>query len=111
MKYEKATDKELEKKLAKLTTIEEKGEYKILEFNGLWIGGECPKFCSSWDATMHLAVKHGLDIELAEEWLGNVGTITKHMQYGTDIQVDFTNTDNPLRSIVICLIKVLESKQ
>jgi len=67
-------------------------------------------YCTDWNATMPLAVDHGLDIELPTEILGGIGQITKYIAGDTDIMVEFVIGDNPLRAIVICLIKVLENK-
>ncbi|MBY8037769.1 hypothetical protein KW500_18515 [Vibrio fluvialis] len=108
--YETATDKELEQALSKLTITEENGEYKNLAHNGLWIGGDFPSYCTDWNATMPLAIEHGLDIELPIARLGGIGQITKYIAGNTDIMVDFVIGDNPLRAIVICLIKALEAK-
>lgn len=111
MNHYAATNEVLNNKLAELTIVEENGEHKHLLHSGLWIGSDCPNYCSDWNATMPIAVDQGLDIELPTEWLGNIGTITKNVEFGTDIQVDFSHKESSLRAIVICLIKVLESEK
>lgn len=118
MNYESATDKELEIRLTSLIYNLDGWEISPMGtmFFHCGIDGSgfyeqsVINYCTDWNATMPLAVEHGLDIELPTEWLGNHGTITKNIEFGTDIYVDFTSDDSPLRAIVICLIKVLESK-
>lgn len=68
-------------------------------------------FTSDWNATMPFAVEHGLDIELPIACLGGIGQITKYIEGDTDVMVDFAIGENPLRAIVICLIKALEQNK
>lgn len=125
MNYESATDFELNKRLLELTchpddTITDiyqhrlAGKLKLFSHAMFKVEG-CDdelsvNYCTDWNATMPLAVEHGLDIELPTELLGGIGQITKHIECNTDIMVEFVIGDNPLRAIVICLIKVLENK-
>jgi len=98
MNYENATNDDLEVKLAELIGMD--------SLNAL----NAPRYCTDWNATMPLAVEYGFDIELPIACLGGIGQITKYIAGDTDIMVDFVIGDNPLRAIVICLIKVLEAK-
>lgn len=112
--YETATDKELEQALSKLTITEENGEYKNLAHNGLWIGGDSPSYCSDWNATMPLAVEHGISAldcdgtyEVSYDYEAPVGAFGTDEMVSWHIEVDKSQV---LRAIVICLIKVLEAK-
>ncbi|AUR84303.1 NinX [Vibrio phage 1.052.A._10N.286.46.C3] len=67
-------------------------------------------FCNDWNATMPLAVERGVTlspsgrVELSE-WEASFGL-------NDDLQPEIEAwQENPLRAIVICLIKVLEANQ
>lgn len=120
MNHETATNEELELKLAKLTTIEESGEYKQLKHNGLWIGSDYPKYCTDWNVTMPLAVDYEISLLKANDGYTSLykwDWIDSHWSDDMDdLAVDgdefiFHADKDPLRAIVICLIKVLESKK
>ncbi|ENI4487183.1 hypothetical protein ABXZ88_003054 [Vibrio fluvialis] len=115
MNYETATNIELNFELARKLNLRpyknpEEGDDAVrVEFRNK-AGFKWIDFCTDWNATMPLAVEHGLDIELPIACLGGIGQITKYIEGDTDIMVEFVIGDNPLRAIVICLIKVLEAK-
>ena len=127
MNYETATDFQLEDRLADLVGYEpsdiekmvgsmvsamQQDEDPLVKRSVFGMkSSSSPNYCTDWNATMPLAVEHGLDIELPIACLGGIGQITKYIAGDTDIMVDFVIGYNPLRAIVICLIKVLESKQ
>ena len=65
------------------------------------------KFCSSWNATMPMAVEYGISsIKSHGEWEA-YGWV-----YGSKLAEPRVSAkgDDRLRAIVICLIKVLEAK-
>lgn len=75
--------------------------------------GVTPYFTTDWNATMPIAIQHGLDIELPDSNLGDTGTITKYKPNDTDVQVDFgpfCECKDPLRAVVICLIKFMDGE-
>lgn len=68
-----------------------------------------PSYCTDWNATMPLAVKYsvGVSKQSNELWMASNFDLS-NPAYGIHT---FHYDNNPLRAIVICLIKVLESKQ
>lgn len=135
MNYEEMTDFELNSKLAvllgmRVATVDDAPfnyhinqktpEQRLFEYhknypNTVWClkdGEPWEQYCFTldWNTTMPIAVKYGLSIELPDVRLGGVGTITYFIENSTDVSIDFKSKDNPLRAIVICLIKILEAE-
>lgn len=118
MNHEDMSDYTLNYKLTRLWMIEKFGvdrvrfdkSSKVFRVEGN--NGYCKikDYCTDWNATMPLAFEHGLSVEFPDSNLGGVGQITKYMEGATDIETHLKSSDNPLRAIVICLIKVLEAK-
>ncbi|MBY7923734.1 hypothetical protein [Vibrio fluvialis] len=105
--YETATDRELELALCKLLNVHNDDESFFENENLI----NCrPNYCTDWNATMPMAVEHGVclksPIKANKMWLaiwnewGGIWT-------PNELQV---KSESPLRAIVICLIKVLEAK-
>lgn len=59
-------------------------------------------YCTDWNATMPLAVEHKVSI---------IPSIKEDYYRAIPVIGGAVHSKNPLRAIVICLIKVLESKQ
>lgn len=79
-------------------------------------------YCTNWQCAMPLAVEHGIsmmktnDKGYGEIWVcGKANFVDGIWKFDKSITgrcVDFEADDvNPLRAIVICLIKMLEAKQ
>lgn len=60
-------------------------------------------YCTDWNATMPLAVEHEITLDKIDGYGWGAS------QLYTDIS--FSCYDNPLRAIVICLIKAMENNQ
>lgn len=96
MNYETATSDDLEVKLAELLGMD-----SLSALNA-------PRYCTDWNATMPLAIENG--ISLLTGSLDHVATENWYC-YSSHDYTDYAEIDhNPLRAIVICLIKVLEAK-
>ena len=106
MNYETTEDKELELRLCRLLDVHN-GDDSFFENKNLI---NCrPRFCTDWNATMPLAVEYGVGIVPAV-WGNSLKNPSLWM--ATNCEGDFYSEDNnPLRAIVICLIKVLEAKK
>lgn len=63
-----------------------------------------PKYCTDWNAVMPVAVEHRVSLIQPDEAEANWSCCDVYGFVGAQ-------SDNPLRAIVICLIKILESKQ
>lgn len=118
MNYETATDLELEIKLAEIVLKSRYKKAKSIEFDGshhcFWVDNvgfssfKIDEYCTDISATWPLMIEHNLTLSPCswpEDSIGQWGCETNDDR---DISVF---CENPLRAIVICLIKVLESKQ
>ncbi|EGR2446758.1 TPA: hypothetical protein ACMDTO_000151 [Vibrio cholerae] len=117
MNYETATDRELNDKLLEMIHGEVV-RYWHLSDDETYIydcgptGEDFHKidikdYCTDWNATMPLMIEHGLTlspVSWPEECIGQWGCETNDDR---DISVFLTD---PLRAVVVCLIKILESK-
>lgn len=65
-------------------------------------------YCTDWTATMPLSIEHKVNIQWA---LNDNFMVSCRNVYGRSAPTQGDLSTNPLRAIVICLIKVLESKQ
>lgn len=74
-------------------------------------GKQLADYCSNWSAIMPIAVEHGFSIELPDDNLGGVGTITKYVEGDTDVYVDYTVSSGTQRAIVICFLEMMEKQQ
>lgn len=111
MNYETATNDDLEVKLGELLGM---GRFAALT---------APRYCTDWNATMPLAVEYHVSFDSVFDMSRDCGesmATSEFMAHATDLvdgcfypDSEFFEgrDDNPLRAIVICLIKVLESKQ
>lgn len=104
MNYETATNDDLEVKLAELLGMD-----SLSALNA-------PKYCTNWNATMPLAVKHGVTPVL-DDGYGYATTdpyeiYEPHGRGESDgfFAVEIDHDTTPLCAIVTCLIKVLEAK-
>ena len=113
MNYETATNIELNFELARKLNLrpyknpEEGGDaVMVTADHGFykWID-----YCTDWNATMPLAVEHGVYYYPSKN--GYEGRVVTKQDRNGHYYNQKSNEDNPLRAIVICLIKVLESKQ
>ncbi|MEG9360929.1 hypothetical protein [Vibrio cholerae] len=115
MDFEKATDLDLEQALACLVYKCEGWELSKTggSFYSCGIDGSAsyvqpiPKYCTDISATWPLMIEHGLTlspVSWPEECIGQWACETNDDR---DISVFLTD---PLRAVVVCLIKVLESK-
>lgn len=115
MNYETASDFELNKRLAELLGFKFRvdGDKLILAIkhqgsNVISIEGTVD-YCTDWNATMPMAVEHGAYYYPSKN--GYEGRVVTKQDRNGHYYNQKSNEDNPLRAIVICLIKVLESKQ
>lgn len=126
MNYENASDTELEDRLADLVGFKPTDmQIAAREFvNALKESEDCmvrtsvrgyktstsPNYCTDWNATMPLAVEHRVclksPIKANEMWVA-IWNECGGIWTPNELQ---TKSKSPLRAIVICLIKVLESK-
>ncbi|HDZ3739190.1 TPA: hypothetical protein RSW73_000297 [Vibrio cholerae] len=115
MDFETATDLELEQALACLVYKCDGWELSKTggSFHSCGIDGSAsyvqpiPKYCTDISATWPLMIEHGLTlspVSWPEECIGQWACETNDDR---DISVFLTD---PLRAVVVCLIKVLESK-
>lgn len=104
MNYETATNDDLEVKLGELLGM---GRFAALT---------APRYCTDWNATMPLAVKYGVTPVLDDGY--GYATTNPYEIYDPQglgesdgfFAVEMDHDTTPLRSIVTCLIKALESK-
>lgn len=97
MNYETATNDDLEIKLGELLGM---GRFAALT---------APRYCTDWNATMPLAVENSVGLEFFGERVKSEKAIKT--SFGNEFIAAYDENKNPLRAIVICLIKVLENKQ
>lgn len=57
---------------------------------------------------MPIAIEHGFSIEIPDDNLGCIGTITKYIPNDTDIYYDYDDKDKTYRAIAICFLKMKE---
>ena len=106
MNYETATNDDLEVKLGELLGM---GRFAALT---------APRYCTNWNATMPLAVEHGVSPLVGNDnynyaTTNAYETYEPHGMNSSDgyFCVRINDKSETLRAIVICLIKVLEGKQ
>ncbi len=115
MNYEDMSDLELNKLMAVKLGFEfpskPKEPYSSISGNVIFNNG-CdgrdsrpyfPDYCTDWNATMPLAVEYGLKIDPRR-------TSPKLGYMVSESDLTYSVDKNPLRAIVICLIKVLKAK-
>ena len=129
MNYETATDFELNMRLAKAlgfdifndqcASLKSKSSSVLIdchgeqgEVDGSIIICREVNYCTDWNATMPLAVEHGVELSPCYNgwWFSGVVESYTHEEEVLSYS-GITVCEGTLRSIVICLIKVLESKQ
>ncbi|MDV2400297.1 hypothetical protein [Vibrio cholerae] len=117
MDFETATDQELNVKLTELELTKRYPHAKSIEFDGrqncFWVNSvgfssfKVEEYCTDISATWPLMIEHSLTlspVSWPEECIGQWGCETNDDR---DISVFLTD---PLRAVVVCLIKVLEAK-
>lgn len=119
MNYETATNKELNGRLLELIYGEQVNYFTLSDdetfvYDCGPVGDEFHRidlhdYCSDWNATMPLAVEHGVYYYPSKN--GYEGRMVTKQDRNGHYYNQKSNEDNPLRAIVICLIKVLEGKQ
>ncbi|WP_001008621.1 hypothetical protein [Vibrio cholerae] len=119
MNFETATDQELEQALACLVYKCEGWELSKTggSFHSCGIDGSAsyvqpiPKYCTDISATWPLMIEHGIELSPCFNGWWFAGVVDS---YTHDEEVlsysGITTCENPLRAVVACLIKVLESK-
>ena len=95
MNYETATNDDLEIRLGELLGM---GRFAALT---------APRYCTDWNATMPLALINGVCIHSLCG--GDYKAFEVYEKYNV-LESDIADEQGVLRAIVICLIKVLESK-
>lgn len=106
MNYETATDSELEVEL-----YTKANKLKLINIE------DVPFYCTDWNATMTLAVEHGLSMIKMDSGYQVVHDYDYiDVGFHDDINNCWIEANaqyghcNPLRAIMICLIKVLEKQ-
>lgn len=131
MNYETSTNRDLNLRMAELLGLEvnldktnmldcmmKQLQHEMLDVDddhSIFIDGDFVDYCTSWNATMPLAVEHGISMlscngvyEVSYDYEAPVG------KFGTDEVLTWhidVEKDQVLRAIVICLIKFLEAKK
>ncbi|EKF9625004.1 hypothetical protein O1C60_000149 [Vibrio cholerae] len=119
MDFEKATDLELEQALACLVYKCEGWELSKTggSFHSCGIDGSVsyvqpiPKYCTDISATWPLMIEHGISIQ-SPSLCGSIDKWTaKYWESDDENFIHLVGHDkDPLRAVVVCLIKTLENK-
>jgi hypothetical protein len=128
MNYETATDFELNEKL--LMLVAEKNGDKIAETRPHRLAEKMKCFshvvfrlrdcheelkvnyCTDWNATMPLAIEYGVELSPCFNGWWFAGVVDSYTYEEEVLSYSgITTCENPLRAIVICLIKVLEANK
>lgn len=115
MNYEVMSDEWLNTELTEAVLNNRYPKAKSIDFDGtqncFWVHDtgfssfKIESYCTDWNATMPLAVEHGIQYQLAEANDSDV-----HYAFHFDDR-EIVEDKSLLRAIVICLIKVLEAKK
>ena len=97
MNYKTATNDDLEIKLGELLGM---GRFAALT---------APRYCTNWNATMPLAIEHSIELSpcYSGRYYAGIVETYKHEEVSSDYFAQTFDID-PLRAVVICLIKKLE---
>lgn len=122
MNYETATSRDLN---IKLTSLELKDRYrdaKSIELddgqNCFWVDRigfssfEIKKYCTDISATWPIMIEHGVELSPCYNGWWFAGVVESYTNEEEVLSYSsITVCEDPLRAIVICLIKTLESKK
>ncbi|HDZ9140643.1 TPA: hypothetical protein RUY86_002399 [Vibrio cholerae] len=113
MDFETATDQELNVKLTELELTKRYPQAKSIEFDGrqncFWVNSvgfssfKVEEYCTDISATWPLMIEHRVSLIQPDSAEANWSCCD---MYG----FDGAQSEQPLRAVVVCLIKVLESK-
>ncbi|MCO7065255.1 hypothetical protein L4F39_00755 [Vibrio paracholerae] len=117
MDFETATDQELNVKLTELELTKRYPQAKSIEFDGrqncFWVNSvgfssfKVEEYCTDISATWPLMIEHGVSVNALSGGDYKAFEIyEKSGLHGNDI----ADENGLLRAVVVCLIKVLESK-
>ena len=122
MNYETATDFELNVKLTEIVLANRYPRAKSIEFDGrqhcFWVNHigfssfPVADYCNDWNATMPLAVKHGVGLMCTgSDDYGLTYSATDGLWHHSNsiypVTMEIQCNGKPLRAVVICLIKFL----
>ena len=71
-----------------------------------------PSYCTDWNATMPLAIEHGVELSPCYNGRWFAGVVESYTHEEEVLSYSgITNCNDPLRAIVICLIKKLDGEK
>ncbi len=121
MDFETATDQELNVKLTELELTKRYPQAKSIEFDGrqncFWVNSvgfssfKVEEYCTDISATWPLMIEHGIELSPCFNgwWFAGVVDSYTHDEEALSYS-GITTCENPLRAVVVCLIKTLENK-
>ncbi|WP_119566807.1 hypothetical protein [Vibrio cholerae] len=121
MDFERASDQELNVKLTELELTKRYPKAKSIDFDGtkncFWVHDtgfssfKVEEYCTDISATWPLMIEHGISIQ-SPSLCGSIDEWTaKYWESDDENFINLVGHDkDPLRAVVVCLIKVLENK-